>query len=822
MTDPSVRAYAYNLNNTVTNTNAIVWPAGIIAGDRLFLLAAGPYHPTALAGWDILYDVVDTNFQAGTLFTKIAAGTESGTTTTVTFSSSDRSCVEVVVVQDPAGYPVVSVANASSGVAPRVAVPTAGHTGSLMVYMGALRDGGNTPTLERGTTLVAAYDGNREAALIGSEVLTSNEETFQYYWAGIAGNGYFCVSIEMQVPAYTRGMNAAYLAAQAVDTPWLNWPLAADAQDVSGNARHGTVTGRWNFGRGMGIGDGGDGSQSLGGTSYIRSASLAIPAGKIAVEVIADITQTADNIRMVFCLGTSNFDLYLNGGGIIVNNGGSNVGTVQRQEGIHHVVIETTPGTDWTTSGSKIYIDGVLKATSGTHTIAVLGTTTVQVSGWPSSGGQELPAGYFVGGFAIYAGGLSAARVLAHWNALGTTTTGTGKPTDTASLMTMVAMEKVPGATVNGARPSLLRDLSGKRRHMLSSSANTGQIKLPATPAGKPSLMLGNLYAAAYNFQRGLMGDMVAGEMFVLFKHTADPPTLGDGRFWQIGNDGQISHIPYVDGQLYDNFGTTSRKVATNPTLSFAAQYTVYNVRSAAGAWSNYVENVLNYTTASNTVGWSNTPFIGWPDGNEQNTELVAFLMYGEVLASPDRAIALAWLDQQRSPVQIDNAFTGATVVPLDPGTLPASNQVDSTAYTTEGSEPLTMPLDKTGWAHFLILASGTYTFDTSGSNFDSGLAVYTGASVGALTLVASDHGSGTGSPLGSKLSVALTAGTTYHVQIGSGTGSASGTIMKLGVSVVSLTGALAPVSTAPGAQTSLGWLYKGRSNQASDALSGG
>lgn len=42
-------------------------------------------------------------------------------------------------------------------------------------------------------------------------------------------------------------------------------------------------------------------------------------------------------------------------------------------------------------------------------------------------------------------------------------------------------------------------------------------------------------------------------------------------------------------------------------------------------------------------------------------------------------------------------------------------------------------------WWTFTAPASGQMTIHTTGSNFDTLLAVYTGSSVGALTLIASD-----------------------------------------------------------------------------------
>src|SRR5207237_3339627 len=62
-------------------------------------------------------------------------------------------------------------------------------------------------------------------------------------------------------------------------------------------------------------------------------------------------------------------------------------------------------------------------------------------------------------------------------------------------------------------------------------------------------------------------------------------------------------------------------------------------------------------------------------------------------------------------------------------------------------------------WYAWTAPTSGTVTIDTIGSAFDTIMGVYTGTSVSALTLVASDDDSG--GSLTSKVTFAATAGVT-------------------------------------------------------------
>ena len=76
-------------------------------------------------------------------------------------------------------------------------------------------------------------------------------------------------------------------------------------------------------------------------------------------------------------------------------------------------------------------------------------------------------------------------------------------------------------------------------------------------------------------------------------------------------------------------------------------------------------------------------------------------------------------------------------------------------------------------WYQWTAPASGSVTFDTIGSTFDTVLAAYTGSSVGALTSVASDHASaGNGA---SRIVFTAASGTTYRIAVDGFNGSVGG-----------------------------------------------
>jgi hypothetical protein len=117
----------------------------------------------------------------------------------------------------------------------------------------------------------------------------------------------------------------------------------------------------------------------------------------------------------------------------------------------------------------------------------------------------------------------------------------------------------------------------------------------------------------------------------------------------------------------------------------------------------------------------------------------------------------------------------------LDLGSDPDGSTWDITIddYTTEGSEPMPGAGDvfKSCWFKWVAPSTGTFTFTTMESTstnaddvgtfgeMDTVLAIYTGASLGALSEVDSNDDGSFG--LTSEIALSATSGTTYWIQAG-------------------------------------------------------
>ena len=126
------------------------------------------------------------------------------------------------------------------------------------------------------------------------------------------------------------------------------------------------------------------------------------------------------------------------------------------------------------------------------------------------------------------------------------------------------------------------------------------------------------------------------------------------------------------------------------------------------------------------------------------------------------------------TPVRpVNDAWTGATIVSGSLWSVSANNQ-DATSETGEPSHAGAAPA-KSVWWNWTAPTSGTCTITTSGSAFDTLLAVYQGNSVQALTPVASNDNSTVGETT-SLVSFPVTSGMTYRIAV-DGKGGASGAI---------------------------------------------
>jgi hypothetical protein len=95
-----------------------------------------------------------------------------------------------------------------------------------------------------------------------------------------------------------------------------------------------------------------------------------------------------------------------------------------------------------------------------------------------------------------------------------------------------------------------------------------------------------------------------AMEFFFVFQRDADPPTPGISTTgsWTMGSSPNVTYVPFSDGIVYDDTGSTTRKTTVDPTRSFTLP-SIYSVVSTATEWTNYLNGLQLFTVASNVTG---------------------------------------------------------------------------------------------------------------------------------------------------------------------------------------------------------------------------
>ncbi|MBS1797466.1 MAG: hypothetical protein JSS81_26825 [Acidobacteria bacterium] len=120
--------------------------------------------------------------------------------------------------------------------------------------------------------------------------------------------------------------------------------------------------------------------------------------------------------------------------------------------------------------------------------------------------------------------------------------------------------------------------------------------------------------AAQYFWTLPDLSALSSGEAFAVLKYAYNPNSSNElgGGLWDFGTDGAPNAVPYKDGNVYDDFGSTARKgVSSGSNAGFNAQWLVYSAKSKTNDWQGYRNGVQLGSSASNTVAFSSAPKLG-------------------------------------------------------------------------------------------------------------------------------------------------------------------------------------------------------------------
>lgn len=165
----------------------------------------------------------------------------------------------------------------------------------------------------------------------------------------------------------------------------------------------------------------------------------------------------------------------------------------------------------------------------------------------------------------------------------------------------------------SGSDITQVTDRSGNGRHW--SQGNASLRPSVGTIGGQPGIVFDGIDEYVIGTS---LAPLTEGTVAIVAQLDNDvPAAVGQTGFWDLGTSVSTAHVPFTDGLIYEEAGSTMRKdsIAANPVADLSVPF-LYVITSATMAWSSYINNVLHSTTAVNVVGFPGVPFVGRDQGN--------------------------------------------------------------------------------------------------------------------------------------------------------------------------------------------------------------
>lgn len=178
------------------------------------------------------------------------------------------------------------------------------------------------------------------------------------------------------------------------------------------------------------------------------------------------------------------------------------------------------------------------------------------------------------------------------------------------------------GVTAAGGTASAIADLSGNGMNGTWAASQPAVV----TANGRQTLRFSSASVYPMDFASGAFAALTSAHAFFVFKNATDPP-VGSG-LHMLGT-GAGSAIPYSDGNIYDSFGTDTRKTHGS-TGGATANLCCYDVYSAANKWNNFLNgSARGAEITTNTVAFpAGTTRLFWDVGFAFEGDFNLFLLF--------------------------------------------------------------------------------------------------------------------------------------------------------------------------------------------------
>src|ERR1051326_1661343 len=196
---------------------------------------------------------------------------------------------------------------------------------------------------------------------------------------------------------------------------------------------------------------------------------------------------------------------------------------------------------------------------------------------------------------------------------------------------------------------SPLTDQSGNSRNWTNTGTTASHPQFQINQLNSLAVANGN-HASNSGWDTGPnMSGLTAVHAFMVVLAAADPAgDLAQTGLWNVGNDANSEHIPYVNGLLYSDAFSTTRHDGMGHTLNLASTYRLLEWVSTSSEWTlkiNGTETVL--TTGTNTVGCPSSPTLLTASGASSRHKLAFLYISSAKLGSTDRTAIIDYINNR-------------------------------------------------------------------------------------------------------------------------------------------------------------------------------
>ncbi len=142
-----------------------------------------------------------------------------------------------------------------------------------------------------------------------------------------------------------------------------------------------------------------------------------------------------------------------------------------------------------------------------------------------------------------------------------------------------------------------------------------------------------------FNLPANCFDALTAGEIFCVVVRSDDVTAMS---LWTIGGSGQAEFYSFSDGNIYEDFGSSTRPSSGNPTADLSEPH-IYNVIATGSEFTINIDGVQHYTRASNTVAWAAAPKL-FNNGGGFIGYCGEIVMTSAKLSADDRTAVLDYL----------------------------------------------------------------------------------------------------------------------------------------------------------------------------------